>query len=100
MGRDAVIGVWFIGLSVFLVSVMLGGISSATTITGTPPNLAPSRGISHLFDTWTGYQSGRFLRAVATADFNRDGYIDVAWARNDFFNNAMNVQLNLGHGTM
>lgn len=37
---------------------------------------------------------------MAAADFNRDGYVDVAWARNDFFNNAMNVQLNLGRGTM
>jgi FG-GAP-like repeat len=68
---------------------------------GVPPaNRPPLPGFAHWFDTWTGYESGRFLRAVASADFNADGYVDVAWARNDFFNNAMNVQLNLGRGTM
>jgi len=33
-------------------------------------------------------------------DLNGDGAPDVAWARNDFFNNQMNVQLNLGDGTL
>jgi hypothetical protein len=78
-----------------------GGVSPTRSVAGPDARtLAPSRGISYLFDTWTGYESGRFLRAAASADFNGDGYVDVAWARNDFFNNAMNVQLNLGRGTM
>lgn len=93
------IGLRFVVLALFLVPVTLGGVSS-TPSHASSLNQIPSRGISHLFDTWTGYESGRFLRAAAAADFNEDGYVDVAWARNDFFNNAMNVQLNQGRGTM
>jgi hypothetical protein len=60
----------------------------------------PEPGDSKLFDTWTGYQSGRFLEGVVTGDFNADGAPDVAWARQDFGANRMMVQLNLGDGTL
>jgi hypothetical protein len=40
------------------------------------------------------------VEAAATGDFNGDGHVDVAWARNDFFQNQMEVQLNLGDGTL
>jgi len=60
----------------------------------------PVPGDAWRFDTWTGYESGRYLEGVVSADLNADGAPDVAWARNDFFNNTMNVQLNLGEGTL
>ncbi len=60
----------------------------------------PQVGDSRLLATWTGYESGRFLDGVAAADFNGDGKPDVAWARDDFFQNQMDVQLNLGDGTL
>jgi hypothetical protein len=60
----------------------------------------PGPGDSKLFDTWTGYQSGRYLEGVVAGDFNADGAPDVAWARQDFGQNRMMVQLNLGDGTL
>jgi FG-GAP-like repeat len=81
-----------IAIAALVLPVPSGALPSA--------NRPPLPGFAHWFDTWTGYESGRFLRAAASADFNGDGYVDVAWARNDFFNNGMNVQLNLGRGTM
>ena len=60
----------------------------------------PQPGDAGIFETWTGYQSGRFLEGVATGDFNADGAPDVAWARQDSFQNRMMVQLNLGDGTL
>jgi FG-GAP-like repeat len=66
-----------------------------------PVASAPLRpGDSKRFDTWTGYEVGRFPKAVVSADFNGDGAPDVAYARYDFFHNKMAVQLNLGDGTM
>jgi len=64
------------------------------------PESVPEPGDSKLFDTWTGYQSGRFLEGVVTGDFNADGAPDVAWARQDFGANRMMVQLNMGDGTL
>src|SRR6188508_2143304 len=60
----------------------------------------PQPGDAGIFETWTGYQSGRFLEAVVSADLNGDGHADAAWARQDFVQNRMQVQLNLGDGTL
>ena len=60
----------------------------------------PQPGDAGIFETWTGYQSGRFLEAVVSADLNNDGHADAAWARQDFGQNRMQVQLNLGDGTL
>ena len=60
----------------------------------------PQPGDAGIFETWTGYQAGRFLEAVVSVDLNGDGHADAAWARQDFFQNGMQVQLNLGDGTL
>lgn len=52
------------------------------------------------FDTWAGYQVGRFPVEALAGDFNGDGAPDVAWVRNDFFENTLSVTYNLGDGTM
>lgn len=57
-------------------------------------------GDAHRFNTWTGYDSGGYPEGVAAADFNADGALDVAYARNDFSAQGMTVQLNRGDGTM
>lgn len=57
-------------------------------------------GDAQRFDTWTGYDAGRYVVASTAADFNGDGAPDIAWGRNDFFENEMSVQLNFGEGTM
>lgn len=61
---------------------------------------APEPGDATRFDTWVGYEVGRFLDAVVAADLNGDGWTDVAWARDDHFENRMQVQLNLGDGRL
>ncbi|HEX2051684.1 MAG TPA: FG-GAP-like repeat-containing protein [Actinomycetota bacterium] len=69
-------------------------LSSATPARATQP------GDAARFDTWTGYGAGRYVVAAAAGDFDGDGAPDVAWARNDFWNNGVAVQLNHGEGTM
>jgi hypothetical protein len=71
----------------------------AVPIAGAAPR-PPQPGDSRLFDTWTGYQSGRFLEAVVSTDLNGDGKPDAAWARNDFYQNRLQVQFNVGDGTL
>ena len=58
------------------------------------------------FDTWIGYDVGRAPTAVATGDFNSDGAVDVAWARDAFadfgepdFENSVAVSMNIGDGS-
>ena len=43
---------------------------------------------------------GLHPQAVAVADFNGDGSVDVAYAHLSFVHNTIAVQLNLGDGTM
>src|SRR5712691_5029954 len=71
-------------------------VASAAAVSSAPLKLGDSK----RFDTWTGYEVGRFPKAVVSADFNGDGAPDVAYARYDFFKNKVAVQLNLGDGTM
>ncbi|KAA1426014.1 FG-GAP-like repeat-containing protein [Nocardioides antri] len=52
------------------------------------------------FETWVGYDVGRYPTAVAAADLDGDGLADAAWVRDDFFQNSISVTLNLGDGTL
>ena len=52
------------------------------------------------FHTWTGYEVGKYPQAVAAADFDGDGSVDVAYAHLSFGHNTIAVQFNLGDGTM
>lgn len=71
----------------------------ALTLTAAPAS-ATQPGDAGRFDTWTGYDAGRFPVSVAAADFNADGAADAAWAREDFFEPTLGVSLNLGEGTL
>ena len=57
-------------------------------------------GDAHRFDTWSGYDAKDQPVGVATGDFDDDGDVDVAYARNFSGANSMIVQLNQGDGTM
>jgi hypothetical protein len=84
-----------------LASLVVAGTSVAAPGSGGSVRPAtPQPGDAGIFETWTGYQAGRFLEAVVSADLNGDGQADAAWARQDFFQNGMQVQLNLGDGTL
>jgi hypothetical protein len=86
-----------VGLTAVAVMMWTGAPAvSAAALPSGPLQL----GDSHRFKTWTGYEVGRSPKAVVSADFNGDGAPDVAYARYDFFQNKMAVQLNLGDGTM
>ena len=52
------------------------------------------------FETWAGYQVGRYPVEALAGDFNEDGSPDVAWVRDDHVANSLAVALNLGDGTM
>ena len=83
--------------------VAFGAVAALTVVAGPATALRP--GDAGRFDTWTGYDVGRFPVAAAPADFNGDGAIDVAWGRSDFFtvdvpNNSLAVQTNFGDGTL
>ena len=51
------------------------------------------------FDTWTGYDIGRFPVQVSSGDYDGDGSADLVWVRDDFFDNTISVARNLGEGT-
>lgn len=72
----------------------------AALLSSAAPARATQPGDAARFDTWTGYGAGRYVVAAAAGDFDGDGAPDVAWARNDFWNNGVAVQLNHGEGTM
>ncbi len=94
--RWGLIFILLIGLGLALLTRQPAATGAALLSSGA----TPVPGDSWRFDTWTGYESGRFLEGVVSVDLNNDGAPDVAWARNDFFNNQVNVQLNLGDGTL
>jgi FG-GAP-like repeat len=88
------------------LSVTALAVAAVTSLSPLPLSAAVAQsapgklGDSHRFDTWTGYEVGRGPIAVVSADFNGDGTPDVAYARHDFFENKIAVQLNAGDGTM
>jgi hypothetical protein len=62
----------------------------------------PSAGAagSARFSTWTGVDTGRFLVAVVAADLNGDGRADLAWGRDDFYQDTITVQLSAANGRL
>ncbi len=83
-----------------VVAVLVAGSAMAVQIGAAAPASAGQVGDAGRFDTWTGYDIGRFPVSVVAGNFTGDGAADVAWARHDFFNNTISVQRNLGDGTM
>ena len=85
-----------------MAGVAVAAVVAAGVVVGGPaPEAAAAEvGDAGRFDTWAGYQVGRFPVEALAGDFNADGAPDVAWVRNDFFNNTLSVTLNLGDGTM
>ncbi len=78
------------------------GVLAIGMLVGSPtsPANAADLGDGGRFDTRAGYQVGRFPVEALAGDFDEDGAPDVAWVRNDFFDNTLSVTLNLGDGTM
>jgi len=52
------------------------------------------------FPTWAGADVGRFTVAVVASDLNGDGRQDLAWGRDDFFQDSITVQLTGPGGTL
>jgi len=80
-----------------LTACLLG---AALLVFAAGPGEAYRVGDSHRFATWVGYDVNRYPAVVAPGDFNGDGAIDVAWGRDDFFQNTLSVTMNLGDGTL
>ena len=86
-------------------AALVAAATFAGLVAAAPASLATQVGDAGRFQTWTGYDAGRRLQAVVSADLNGDGAPDAAWARSDFFTgtvpgNSISVQLNLGDGTL
>ena len=64
-----------------------------------PVAFAAQPGDSGRFDTWTGYDIGRYPVQVAAGTFDAGSSPDLVWVRDDFFNNTISVAINLGEGT-
>jgi FG-GAP-like repeat/RTX calcium-binding nonapeptide repeat (4 copies) len=75
-------------------------LAAVAVVGGQGPAAATEPGDSQRFDTWAGYEVNRFPVEAVAADFDEDGSPDVAWVRNDFFENTLSVTLNLGEGTL
>jgi len=75
-------------------------LAAASVVFLTVPGEASRVGDAHRFETWVGYDVNRYPASVATGDFNGDGAVDVAWGRDDFFENSLSVTMNLGDGTL
>ncbi|HEX9991501.1 MAG TPA: FG-GAP-like repeat-containing protein [Acidimicrobiales bacterium] len=85
-------------LAVMLSAALLGATAAVTMPAGPASALEP--GDSQRFDTWAGYEVNRYPVEALAGDFDEDGSPDVAWVRNDFFENTLSVTLNLGEGTL
>lgn len=77
-----------VALAALVAVAMVGGASGARI------------GDASRFDTWTGYDVGRFAIGVEAGDLNGDGFADAVWLRDEFFEPTLSVQLNLGDGTL
>jgi hypothetical protein len=77
-----------IPLVLVLSAVVLGVLPSATA------------GIAVKLPTWTGVDVGRFTVAVVASDLNGDGRQDLAWGRDDFFQDSITVQLSGPNGRL
>ena len=80
----------------------------AATVNAAAPSSASRPGDATRYDTWVGYDVGRYPDGVATADLNGDRRPDAVWIRDDFrgfddgddFTNSISVTTNLGDGTL
>ncbi len=77
------------------------------TVAAAAPSSASRPGDATRYDTWVGYDVGRFPVAVAATDLDGDRRPDAVWARDDFadfgeegFENSISVTTNLGDGTL
>lgn len=85
-----------------LAGAAAAAVVAAGVVVGGPATgaVAAQVGDAGRFPTWAGYQVGRFPVEALAGDFNEDGAPDVAWVRNDFFDNGLAITFNLGDGTM
>lgn len=83
-------------------SAVVAGVLAAGVLVLTPAGGAHAADVGDAgrFDTWAGYQVGRYPIEALAGDFNEDGAPDAAWVRGDFADNSLTVTLNLGDGTM
>jgi hypothetical protein len=86
--RKIMRGRLLIPLVLVLSAVVLGVLPSATA------------GIAVKLPTWTGVDVGRFTVAVVASDLNGDGRQDLAWGRDDFFQDSITVQLSGPNGRL
>ena len=80
-----------------ILTLAAAAVLSGTLTTGSD---AARPGDAHRFDTWVGYDVGRYPTSVDTADFNADGRPDAVWTRDDWWEPSISVTLNLGDGTL
>lgn len=83
-----------------LVLLSAAALATTTLLLPTTASDASRPGDAARFETWVGYDVGRFPTAVEAADLNGDGLADAAWVRDDFFENSISITLNLGDGTL
>lgn len=87
--------------------VLLAVVAVTSVALGSGPATASRPGDVGRYDTWVGYDVGRYTADVAAADLDGDGRRDAVWVRDDFadfdedeFSNSISVTMNLGDGTL